>query len=293
MIRRTADSSSATAPRSASSSSRWSASGRCSWSSCPISTWCRRASIPSCRRRRPRRPEDILTLEQYRSFLFAADRRHAQRHPYRAFCLLDRRLGSRDACQLRHLLSARLLHGPGRQCAEGAPPDAGADRSLLGERDACAPLPCACSSPPGASSTRCSWRSGIIDAPIDFLGINVGLYVGLSYAYLLVMIFPLYNAIESLDKNQIEAARDLGAPWWHIHQNVVMPLCQARHRVGLHAGLHAFGRLARRAAVPRRPEDACGSPRSSMTSSSRPSTGRGALPTLSSCLLACIALRAC
>ena len=64
---------------------------------------------------------------------------------------------------------------------------------------------------------------GIIDAPFDFLGSNAGLYIGLSYAYLLVMIFPLYNAIESLDKNQIEAARDLGAPWWKIHRDVVMP----------------------------------------------------------------------
>ncbi len=64
---------------------------------------------------------------------------------------------------------------------------------------------------------------GITDAPIDFLGNNTGLYVGLSYAYLLVMMFPLYNAIESLDKNQIEAARDLGAPWWRIHKDVVMP----------------------------------------------------------------------
>ncbi|HLF21250.1 MAG TPA: ABC transporter permease [Aestuariivirga sp.] len=64
---------------------------------------------------------------------------------------------------------------------------------------------------------------GITDAPIDFLGNNTGLYVGLSYAYLLVMIFPLYNAIESLDKNQIEAARDLGAPWWRIHKDVVIP----------------------------------------------------------------------
>jgi spermidine/putrescine transport system permease protein len=64
---------------------------------------------------------------------------------------------------------------------------------------------------------------GITDAPIDFLANNTGLYVGLSYAYLLVMIFPLYNAIESLDKNQIEAARDLGAPWWKIHRDVVIP----------------------------------------------------------------------
>jgi spermidine/putrescine transport system permease protein len=64
---------------------------------------------------------------------------------------------------------------------------------------------------------------GLTDAPADFLGSNTGLYVGLSYAYLLVMVFPLYNAIESLDKNQVEAARDLGAPWWKIHRDVVIP----------------------------------------------------------------------
>ncbi|MEZ5774054.1 MAG: ABC transporter permease [Hyphomicrobiaceae bacterium] len=65
--------------------------------------------------------------------------------------------------------------------------------------------------------------TGLLDTPVDFLGLNVGLYVGLSYAYLLLMVFPLYNAIESLDKNQIEAARDLGAPWWRIHSDVVIP----------------------------------------------------------------------
>ena len=64
---------------------------------------------------------------------------------------------------------------------------------------------------------------GLTSEPIDFLAANVGLYTGLSYAYLLLMIFPLYNAIESLDRNQIEAARDLGAPWWHIHAFIVMP----------------------------------------------------------------------
>ena len=64
---------------------------------------------------------------------------------------------------------------------------------------------------------------GLTDAPIDFLGNNVGLFVGLSYAYLLIMVFPLYNAIESLDRNQIEAAHDLGAPWWKIHRDVVIP----------------------------------------------------------------------
>jgi spermidine/putrescine transport system permease protein len=64
---------------------------------------------------------------------------------------------------------------------------------------------------------------GLIDQPIDFLRADVALYTGLSYAYLLLMMFPIYNAVESLDHNQIEAARDLGAPWWHIHLFVVMP----------------------------------------------------------------------
>lgn len=65
--------------------------------------------------------------------------------------------------------------------------------------------------------------AGITDAPIDFLGQNIALYIALVYSHLLIMIFPLYNAIEAQDHNQIEAARDLGAPWWHIHLFVVMP----------------------------------------------------------------------
>jgi len=64
---------------------------------------------------------------------------------------------------------------------------------------------------------------GFWDQPIDFIGADVALYAGLGYAYILLMIFPIYNAIESLDHNQIEAARDLGAPWWRIHYRVVIP----------------------------------------------------------------------
>lgn len=64
---------------------------------------------------------------------------------------------------------------------------------------------------------------GILDQPYDFLGANIAMYTGLTYAYLLMMIFPLYNAIESLDHNQVEAARDMGASWLRIHYRVVMP----------------------------------------------------------------------
>lgn len=67
---------------------------------------------------------------------------------------------------------------------------------------------------------------GILDEPHDFIRANIALYAGLGYAYILLMIFPIYNAIESLDRNQIEAARDLGAPWWRIHWRVVIPFAK-------------------------------------------------------------------
>ncbi len=47
--------------------------------------------------------------------------------------------------------------------------------------------------------------------------------IGLVYTYVLFMLFPIYNAIQSLDTNQIEAAEDLGAPWWKTHLRVILP----------------------------------------------------------------------
>jgi spermidine/putrescine transport system permease protein len=67
---------------------------------------------------------------------------------------------------------------------------------------------------------------GLIDNPIDFIRENVALYAGLGYAYILLMIFPMYNVIESLDRNQIEAARDMGASWPMIHRRVVIPFAK-------------------------------------------------------------------
>ena len=123
---------------------------------------------------------------------------------------------------------------------------------------------------------------GIIDTPIDFLGNNTGLYIGLSYAYLLIMVFPLYNAIESLDKNQIEAARDLGAPGGKSTGTLSSPMpsrasppaapwCSCCRPVRWQRPSSWAGQAP------------CGSPPSSMTSSSRLSTGRAVLLTPSSC----------
>ncbi len=64
---------------------------------------------------------------------------------------------------------------------------------------------------------------GLIDQPYDFINADIALYAGLGYAYILLMLFPMYNVIESLDRNQIEAARDMGASWIRIHRRVVIP----------------------------------------------------------------------
>lgn len=64
---------------------------------------------------------------------------------------------------------------------------------------------------------------GLIDQPYDYINADIALYAGLGYAYILLMLFPMYNVIESLDRNQIEAARDMGASWIRIHRRVVIP----------------------------------------------------------------------
>ncbi|WP_374431400.1 ABC transporter permease [Tabrizicola sp.] len=65
---------------------------------------------------------------------------------------------------------------------------------------------------------------GLIEDPIRWTNMGyTGVVIGLVYTYVLFMLFPIYNAIQSLDTNQIEAAEDLGAPWWKIHWRIVLP----------------------------------------------------------------------
>jgi spermidine/putrescine transport system permease protein len=73
---------------------------------------------------------------------------------------------------------------------------------------------------------------GVIDEPVRWLSGNGGVFIGMVYAYILFMLFPIYNAIESLDHNQVEAARDLGAPVWRTHRRVVIPHAKPGIAVG-------------------------------------------------------------
>jgi spermidine/putrescine transport system permease protein len=67
---------------------------------------------------------------------------------------------------------------------------------------------------------------GFWDTPVDFIRADVALYSGLTYTYILLMVFPIYNAVEALDRNQIEAARDMGASWWQVHRRIVLPVAK-------------------------------------------------------------------
>ena len=129
---------------------------------------------------------------------------------------------------------------------------------------------------------------GLLDQPVRLLGSPAGVIVGMVYAYILFMVFPLYNAIESLDRNQIEAARDLGQrlaahPPPHRH-----PPRQARNRGRLHHDLHARRRKLRRPGPAGRDPAAAGSPRSSTTGSSRAETGTRAAAYAFILLILCV-----
>lgn len=65
--------------------------------------------------------------------------------------------------------------------------------------------------------------TGILDQPVRWIAGYRAIIIGLVYTYVLFMVFPIYNAIQSLDTNQIEAAQDLGSPWWRTHWRVILP----------------------------------------------------------------------
>jgi spermidine/putrescine transport system permease protein len=68
----------------------------------------------------------------------------------------------------------------------------------------------------GLLSAPIRWQNGVFTA-------YDAIVIGLVYTYVLFMLFPIYGSIQSLDRNQIEAAEDLGAKWWQTHWRVILP----------------------------------------------------------------------
>ena len=87
---------------------------------------------------------------------------------------------------------------------------------------------------------------GLLNAALDALGLidlaagegvrwvasNGAVFAVVVYTYLLFMVFPIYNALETLDRNQVDAATDLGASPWRIHARVIAPHAKPGIAVG-------------------------------------------------------------
>jgi ABC-type spermidine/putrescine transport system permease subunit I len=83
---------------------------------------------------------------------------------------------------------------------------------------------------------------GLIEDPIRWTNMGyMGVVVGLIYTYVLFMLFPLYNAVQSLDTNQIEAAEDLGCILVEDPLAHRAAAFQARYRQRIGDGVHAVG----------------------------------------------------
>jgi spermidine/putrescine transport system permease protein len=65
---------------------------------------------------------------------------------------------------------------------------------------------------------------GILKSPLSVLYTPVAIFIGILYNYLPLMLFPLYVALERLDKRLIEASKDLGAGRFVTFRRVTLPL---------------------------------------------------------------------
>lgn len=68
--------------------------------------------------------------------------------------------------------------------------------------------------------------------PVPFPESGSGVFIAMVYAYILLVVFPLYNVLETLDMNQVEATRDLCASTWNLHLRVVIPHARPGIAVG-------------------------------------------------------------
>jgi spermidine/putrescine transport system permease protein len=66
---------------------------------------------------------------------------------------------------------------------------------------------------------------GILGTPVSYLYTEGAVILGMAYAYMLFMLFPLYASLENLDFSLVEAAQDLGAGWGRTLRHIVLPHC--------------------------------------------------------------------
>ena len=66
-------------------------------------------------------------------------------------------------------------------------------------------------------------NTSIIDKPLALMYNNLGIIIGMTYTLLPFMIMPVCSAVFKIDKNIIEAARDLGATPIKVFKEIIIP----------------------------------------------------------------------
>jgi spermidine/putrescine transport system permease protein len=67
-------------------------------------------------------------------------------------------------------------------------------------------------------------RTGLIDAPVGMLGSYGATLVGMVYAFLPLTVFPIYAALQPIDRRLVEAGADLGAGPAETFLRITLPL---------------------------------------------------------------------
>ncbi len=67
-------------------------------------------------------------------------------------------------------------------------------------------------------------KLGVIDQPISLLYNDYAVILGLVYGYLPLMVLPLYAALDRINPEMLDAARDLGARPARVIRTVTLPL---------------------------------------------------------------------
>lgn len=75
-------------------------------------------------------------------------------------------------------------------------------------------------------------QAGLIAEPIQFKRMPGTVFLVVVYTYVLFMVFPIFNVMSTLDRNQIEAARDLGAGAVRVHRRIIIPHAKPGIAVG-------------------------------------------------------------
>lgn len=65
---------------------------------------------------------------------------------------------------------------------------------------------------------------GLISKPLHLINNMFAIMLVMFHVYLPFMVMPIYNVLEKLDANLLEASSDLGAGWWTTLRTITIPL---------------------------------------------------------------------